>query len=387
MSRNISVVGLDISKLSASAWLLTDIPNDPKRFARRYREVKLKVSAEGRDALLAMEFDFAVLEPTGVYSRIWRHWLRQAGREYRLVSHKALSHYRNGWQLQKTDKLDGLAMAMYGIERCNRASMWLSESDYTLSDLVLYHNHLNRQKNGFINNLRQKISWQIPEWYKKNVKREFGVNRIPGILKAITGNPSKKWQIELDESIGIGLNPEAASLARILITIEEEEIMIEKLIIEQLQKPEYAPYIDACNTCSFSQWLSATYISCIYPFEQFLEEGRPRIIHTYTKEKGKRVRKDESLRAFKLACGVGLVWYQSGDFAGWVAGGSGETRVALHNAISGAYLNYKKDLKQGKKVDPGELILIKNKYDKQGIMKVARHWTERLYKELYSKFC
>lgn len=114
--------------------------------------------------MLALDFDVAILEPTGVYSRIWRHWLRQAGREYRLVGHWELKSYREGWKLaSKTDKLDAIALAMYGLERGDRPGAFLVERDSTLSDLVLLHSHLNRQKNGLQNNLRQRLSYQAPE--------------------------------------------------------------------------------------------------------------------------------------------------------------------------------------------------------------------------------
>lgn len=377
--QNITVLGLDISKLSASAWLLSQIPENPKRFARQYKQTSLKVSSEGRDALLSLDFDFAVLEPTGVYSRIWRHWLRHAGKNYRLVGHKELASYRNSWQLQKTDKLDGLAMAMYGLERCDRKSFWLVEKDYQLSDLTHYHWHLNRQKNGFINNLRSKLSWQIPEWYKRAIQRPYGSDRIPGILSYIAGESDKaKWQTEAAQSIGLGLSFESSSLARILIQIEQEEILTEQRILEELSKPQYAPYVEAAQQCGFSTRLTALLISCIYPLEQYLDDGRQRIIHHPTKERGKRVRKNESLRAFKLACGVGLIWHQSGDFQGWVAGGSGMTREALYTF---AIATYRCSKKHG--LNDPHLKVIKHGFDKQGIMKYARKKVEDYYYALY----
>jgi hypothetical protein len=379
----VMILGLDISKLTATYWLLDTIPNDPKHYAKTKPQKSIKVSNAGKAELLKLSFDFAVMEPTGVYSRIWRHWLKEAGKQYRMVGHKELAHYREGWKLQKTDKLDGLAMCLYGLERQHRPAAWLVERDYRLSDLCHYLTHLNRQKNGYQNNLRQRLVSQIPEWHEREIKRQWG-RSVPGILKAINGSPSNKWQQEIEESCGSGIGRETASLSRILIAIEEEEILVESWIDEELALPQYQPYMNAARRCGFSTWLTACMIAAIYPFEQFLDAGKRRWSRSLSKEKGLPVKKDESLRAFKMACGMGLVWIQSGDFAGWTAGGDGDIRMILRNSIKSSYLNNKKEIKQGK-VGDKTLELVKSKYDNHGMMKVARRWIEKFYKELLNE--
>jgi len=380
----VQVLGLDISKMSASAWVLTEIPADPKRYAKKHRELKLTVSPADRDKLLALEFDFAVLEPTGVYSRIWRHWLRQAGREYRLVGHKELAHYRDGWKMQKTDKLDGLAIAMYGVERCNRPDFFLIENDYKLSDLILLHQHLRRQKNGFQNNLRQRLAYQIPEWYSRKMVRPWG-GGVPGLLDALRGHPSAKWAKEIEASCGVGLGLDSEILANILAEITRQVQRIEHAIDTELQQPQYAPYLRVGEQLGFSSFLIACLIAYAYPFEQFLSQGKRRITHVYTRTNNIRVRKDESLAAFKLACGLGLIWHQSGDFSGWVAGGNGEGRQNLRNSVSASWLAYKRRRKQGAEPDP-VLELVKHKYDSHGMMRVARRWVEAFYRGLVAEF-
>ena len=381
------VLGLDISKLSATYCVLDRVPDDPKHWVKTHKPRSIQVNADGRDELLSLDFDFAVLEPTGVYSRIWRHWLTQAGKEYRMVGHAELKSYREGWKLaSKTDRLDSFALALYGIERRERPGAFLVERDTTLSDLVLLHSHLNRQKNGFQNNLRSRLSWQLPECYKKQLLRKWGTREPPGLLQAIAGEPSAYWLNYIQQSCGVGLDDSTAAIARILIKIEDEEGFVEQLIDTELSKPCYVPYLRAAAACEFSRFLTVNLIAAVFPFEQFLEGGKRRILHTTTNENHKRVRRDDSLRSFKLACGLGLIWVQSGDWEGWTAGGSGAVRQALRNAIAIAYLNSKKTVKRGK--DGDELILstVKSKYDTKGIMKVARKWAEWFYSELVSQF-
>ncbi|QKD80782.1 transposase [Thermoleptolyngbya sichuanensis A183] len=384
MNRFITL-GLDVSKSSATYCLLSELPENPKTFASRQRPKKIEATEAGRAELLALKFEVAILEPTGAYSRIWRHWLRQAGREYRLVGHWELKSYREGWKFaSKTDKLDAIALAMYGLERRDRPGAFLLERDTTLSDLVLLHSHLNRQKNGFQNNLRQRLTYEAPELAGRRWARNWG-GGVPGALRAIAGEPTPKWERELSESVGTGIGVDAAALARILIAIEVEEIAVEQAIEAELEKPQYDRYMRAAAGCGFSLWLSANLIGSIYPFEQFLEGGRRRIVHQHTRENNVRVRKDESLRAFKLACGMGLVWVQSGDWEGYVAGGNGAARTALRNSVASAYLLDKKAQKQGGEGD-SDFKLVKHKYDNKGYMAIARRWIERYYKALVIEF-
>jgi transposase len=378
----ITVLGLDISKTSATAWLLSEIPDDPKRYARTQRKIKLEADPEGKAKLLALEFDLVVCEPTGVYSRIWRHWLKAAGKEVRLVGHVELANYRNAWKLQKTDKLDSLALAMYGVERHTRKSAWLVERDYTLSDLVSLLDHLNTQKNGYQNNLRQRLVWQIPEWYDRKIVRQWGANP-PGLLKAIAGTEvSDKWAGEIESSCGIGLNEDARRLGRILLQIEEEERQTELAIDRELEKEKYIPYLIAAEACGFSKGLTPIIIAAIFPFNQFLDDGKRRIAKSRSVN-DKPVKRDESLRSFKLACGMGQVFVQSGDYEGWTAGGSASVRKALWQSIIIRYISEKGRINKGVLEQKDSNFLdMKNRYDNQGAMKVARKWVEAYYKEL-----
>jgi transposase len=379
----IKILGLDISKRSATAWILSEIPEDPKRYARTQKKIKLEADPEGREQLLSLDFDCAVCEPTGVYSRIWRQWLKSAGKEVRLVGHNELANYRNAWKLQKMDKLDSLALAMYGVERWSRKSSWLVERDYTLSDLVSLLEHLNTQKNGYQNNLRQRLVWQLPEWHERKIFRPWGGNS-PGILKAIAGiEVSAKWQKEIDKTCGCGLRADAQGLGRILLQIEAEERTIEQAIDKELGAEKYKPYLIAADRCEFSQGLTPIMIAAIFPFEQFLDNGKRRIARSRSVVNDKPVKRDESLRAFKLACGMGQVFIQSGDYEGWTAGGSASTRKALWQSIAMSYIAEKGRINKGLlPAEDSKFLPMKNRFDNQGAMKVARKWVERYYSEL-----
>ncbi|MCC5606659.1 hypothetical protein LC612_07625 [Nostoc sp. CHAB 5834] len=82
----IKILGLDVSKSSVSACLLTEKPEVPRQF---YYECPFKcfsANAQGIKKLLELKPDIAIMEPTGVnYSKLWGTHLARAGVEVRLV--------------------------------------------------------------------------------------------------------------------------------------------------------------------------------------------------------------------------------------------------------------------------------------------------------------
>ena len=82
------VLGIDISKSSISACLLTDKPTEPRQFYYNYDFKLFKADASGIKGVLDLKPDVAILEPTGTnYSKLWVTILAQSGVEVRLVGH------------------------------------------------------------------------------------------------------------------------------------------------------------------------------------------------------------------------------------------------------------------------------------------------------------
>lgn len=99
------ILGLDISKSSVCACLLTDRPLEPRKFYYECKFYRFEANAAGIKAMLALKPNIAVMEPTGVnYARLWGTHLARAGIEVRLVGHKQLRGYRE--HLGFTDKDD-----------------------------------------------------------------------------------------------------------------------------------------------------------------------------------------------------------------------------------------------------------------------------------------
>lgn len=387
------IAGIDVSRGSITIIVLSQIPDDFKKVSRQ--AIKLKATKDGIEKLLSLDFDCAVLEPSGMhYSRIWVHHLQKAGKELRWVNHQEIANYRKSWRVSnKNDQLDAIALACYGLERYHRPSHFIQPERETLRSLWLQLKHLNRAKNPIVNRLRQQLSAEFPEVCEKDANRGWLVENPAGLWRFIAEEkPSVKWQKELDNSIGIGVSEFSRGLARQICEIERQEFQIEEKVAKELEAEKYAPYLKVFEDYAFGARVTAIVLSEIYPFERFLKDGRQ--INEYIDTTNSRRRCNRSLAAFKLSCGLGMVQYQSGDSQGWKAGGNSDVRMALWQwckiaIVMNPDLELPKIVKLrdyydhgSKQVINGEEVIFQPGTRNQKIMRVVRRMLEMLYRDL-----
>jgi hypothetical protein len=402
------IAGIDVSRGKITVCILDRVPEDLKRF-KRSKFLSFKADREGIEDLLSKDFDAAILEPTGFhYSAIWAHHIQKSGREVRWVGHWEVAEYRNSWKtFNKSDRIDALALACYGIERWHVKRMFITPTQLNLRQLYLQLEHLNRVKNPVINRLRQELEHDFPEVANKDVTRPWLSPNPPGLWRALASDYSDwapKWKKELDRSIGRGISTFTRRHAQLLCFLEQQECEIEQELAEELSKPEFEPYLRVLERYDLRNRTAAALLSAIYPIDQFLEDGRVITEHVDT-EKG-RARRNRSLAAFKLACGVGMVWVQSGDYEGWKAGGSASVRSALWRwAVVTVRVRYVRSKSRGIVINP-EIEQLRAYYEKgstqtigskrdgfdelhfdpgkgnQRIMRVIRRLLDRLFKDL-----
>jgi hypothetical protein len=400
------IAGIDVSRNAVTVCILEELPRDLKRFKSRWKPMKFKADQEGISDLLKLEFDAAILEPTGYhYSKLWAHHLIANNRDVRWVGHWEVASYREAWKcFNKSDKADAIALACYGLERWDRPQFFLSPCQQEIKQLYLQLESLNRIKNPIANRLRQQLTHQIPEIAEKAANRSWLKPNPPGIWLAISGEKvSKKWSGEFDQTIGTGLSPFSRGLAAQLCQLERQEYDLECLIAIELAKPEYAAYMQVFERFDFGERTSSALLGAIYPIEQFLNEyNRPIIEHVETKP-GKRSGRNRSLSAFKLACGVGMTWHQSGDYEGWKPGGRSDVRRALWRWCMTVVLGHTAlKTKRDPTYQPSEIIARLKEYYEHGstqvingetkhftpgirnqkIMRVVRRALEQLFREL-----
>jgi hypothetical protein len=280
----IRILGLDVSKSSVSACLLTDKPEDPRQFYYECPFFKLSADAKGIQDLLALNGDIALLEPTGNnYSKLWGTHLARAGVEVRLVGHKELRNYRaNHLALpDKDDDADALALACYYFDyhQDPRRFVQIRSSEIVkIRELVLRLAHLNRVQSPIMNRARQDLAWQFPEVaLVKSLRGESG--EAPLLWGWLAGvRKSTRYDRLYKQSVGLGITNTVRFHAKRICDLQCEEHVIEGELRELLADSRFELYRTVFKKFGFGLRMQSVIISQIYPIEGFLDaDGKPEV--------------------------------------------------------------------------------------------------------------
>jgi len=334
------ILGLDISKASVSACLLTEKPIEPRQFYYDCDFHKFEATAFGISRLLSLIGDvantIAVMEPTGVnYSRLWGTQLARAGVEVRLVGHKELRSFREHHLglPDKDDDADALALAIYGwdyLEIPRRFVQVRSQTIVEIRRLVLRLAHLNRVQSPIINRARQDLAWQFPE--AAFIRSVRSGEKVPLLWGWLCGQrQSVKYDLMLERSIGLGITDELRRHAVRICDIQREEMVLEFQLSKLVAEPQFLQYRKVFAKFGFGRRVEALLLSQIYPFENYLAaNGKPDIKIRKGRRSGKPTKRHLSLRRFCKALGYAPSQENSGDLQkSKVVGGSDLCRRAF----------------------------------------------------------
>lgn len=337
MEKQIRVLGLDVSKSSVSACLLTEKPVNPRQFYYSYEFKKLNADISGIKAMLDFKPDIAIIEPTGTnYSKLWLTQLARAGVEVRLVGHKELRRYReNHLDLpDKDDDADALALACYLFDYTENRRRFVQIRDSTISQIretILRLSHLNRIQSPVINRIRQDLAWQFPEIsLVKSVRGSSG--KVPLLWGWLANERSSTRYDKLyQNTCGIGINDSVRYHAQRICSLQREEYELEIKLDSLLATPKFKNYCDVFTIFGFGSRLQAMLLSQIYPIESYFgDDGKPEITFQRGRKSGKPTKRYLSLRRFQKALGVAPTQESSGDSKKTkVTGGSDLCRKAL----------------------------------------------------------
>ncbi|MEH2156285.1 IS110 family transposase [Nostoc sp.] len=333
----IRILGLDVSKSSVSACLLTDKPEDPRQFYYEYPFNCFSANAQGIKDLLELKPDIAIMEPTGVnYSKLWGTHLARAGVEVRLVGHKELRSYRaNHLALpDKDDDADALALACYYFDYCTEKRRFLQIREreiVRIRELVLRLAHLNRVQSPIINRARQDLAWQFPEVARVKSRRgEAGL--APLLWGWLAGErKSTRYDQLYSQTVGLGITDTVREHAKRICSLQREEHVIEGELRKILTDSRFESYRQVFKKFGFGARVQAVLISQIYPIEGFLDtNGKPEVRIRQGRNSKKPTKRHLSLRRFQKALGAAPSLESSGDRKkSKVVGGSDLCRKSL----------------------------------------------------------
>ncbi len=335
--KNLRVLGLDVSKSSVSACLLTSKPIQPRQFYYECPFFHFDVSSDDIKAMLALEPNIAVLEPTGInYSRIWTEHLINAGVSVRLVGHKELKNYRahHLGLPDKDDDADALALACYLFEYLEEPRRFVHLRESLIAELrllVLRLAHLNRVQSPIINRIRQDLAWQFPEVALIKSHR-WKDAETPALWAWLAGERDcKRYDYLYQKTAGLGIKDTVRRHAERLCSLQREEAIIEKQLHQLLAEPRFQAYIKVFARFGFGDRAQAILLSQIYPLSNYLGvDGKPIVKIRKGRNSGKPTKRHLSLRRFQKALGVAPTLVASGDTRHTkVVGGSDLCRKTL----------------------------------------------------------
>lgn len=281
----------------------------------------------------------AILEPTGVnYSKIWAQTLAANGIEILWVGHCELASFRRDNRLTgKNDYADALALATYGLRRCDKPKYFIKFDPFSISgelrQLSLQLTHLNRCQSPIVNRIRQGLAYELPEIAEHSAQKSEDLAAplwrwIAG--RKVSTQSSNKFGKLLDKSIGNGISEFTRHHAKRLCDIHDQEIEIERSLFGIVNDPMFDKYNQVFDKFKFGRRVRAMLLSTIYPFETYLNGDRKEIIEVVKNRKNNGTSKRyRSLSSFKLSVGFGLVEKSSGKEIKWVVGGSNLCRIAM----------------------------------------------------------
>jgi len=249
------------------------------------------------------------MEPTGVnYQLLWGTQLARAGVEVRLVGHKELRSFRQHHLglPDKDDDADALALAIYGwdfLEVPWRFVQVRSQTIVEIRRLVLRLSHLNRVQSPIINRARQDLAWQFPE---VALVRSVGLGeKVPLLWGWLCGErQSVKYDLMLEQSIGLGIDEGVRLHAARICDIQREEMAVEFQLSLLVSEPQFLPYRKVFARFGFGRRVEALLLSQIYPFENYLAaDGKPDVKICNGRKSDKATKRHLSLRRFCKALG------------------------------------------------------------------------------------
>lgn len=324
------VIGLDVCKNSVVACLLDSDarPIEPRQLYYDQVFPRFYTDAAGLTALLNLNPDVAIMEPTGVnYAKVWATHLAAAGVTVLMVGHKQLCRYRENLGLpDKDDSADALALALYYLEHQNNQRRFVGQRDPQIAkirDIVLRLSHLKRLQTPQVNRVRQDLAWQFPEAAQISLDAPLFWGWLAGTRKAA------RYDSLYESSMGLGLQPETYNSAKAICELQQRSEALEIEMRHLMKDSRFTQYRKVFAAFGFGERVEALILSQIYPLENYLLDGQPEVKIRKGKVSGKPTRRHLSRRRFQKSLGVAPTREDSGDKKSSKKAGSSLCRMAL----------------------------------------------------------
>jgi len=153
--------------------------------------------------------------------------------------------------------------------------------------------------------------------------------------------------------MGLDFSPYTVEHCKALVALERRITDLDNAILETCLGPQLRAYYDALKDFGFGPGLIPLMITQVYPFSQFLVEGKP-FVEWEQNSRGKWQKRDRSLRSFQAYLGLSFTMKQSGDKQSKKFSGSTLIRSHLYiwlvARMAGGGTQFRVDTPDGRKI-------------------------------------
>lgn len=328
------VLGLDISGGYATAALLGEKLS--AEVLKSQPTFEIQTNWQDLSQLMTLEFDIALMEPSGHhFEQVFITWLERHNKPFLYVNATRVAEWRKLNGLSKTDVIDALAIARYGLEYADQPKYFIPPCELPeLRSLWLERSRLQQLSTKYINRIRKQLAHDFPERADTSLDRSWG-KPIPQFLLWLAGQGESQYRLRYDRELHGGkINRNRKGkrffeevpgtcgqkpgrflqfLSKQLLECETYALEIELEINSILEQEKFKPYMDAFQSVGFTNHVAAIYLTKVYPFQRFLgPDGRAIIERKPSQASGKICTYNRSLAQLKGCLGAGTMENTSG---------------------------------------------------------------------------
>lgn len=323
------IIGLDVGRGSAVLCCLDEFPINIQAHYKQLRKnrqfYKILCDRSGADKLLSLQPNGIVLEPSGHwYSQFWVTLAKNYGIAIYWVSHTDLYCARGEYGFKnKRDAEDALSLAAtyfdtsFQDDRGNKRYLnyYQNELVVNMRELFLAKEQLQKLRTNLIAQLRQRLSYELPEIATSTLQISNARGYTPLIYWLAYNKPNARYdkihKLSIAHEYNIAISNYTRNHARLIHDIELRYFKYLELLSQAVSNSNFEVYNRVFNRFNFGLSTRALLLFNIYPFDKFLHNGKPVIEREYN-DNDKLQKRDRSLRKFQAFLGMSYSYKNSG---------------------------------------------------------------------------
>ncbi|MBW4535504.1 MAG: hypothetical protein KME09_16330 [Pleurocapsa minor HA4230-MV1] len=322
------IIGLDVGRGSAVLCCISEFPDN---IQQRYKQLKntkqfhkVDCSRLGVEKLLSLKPTGIVLEPTGYwYSQFWVMVAQKYDILIYWIGHTDLSGQRSHYGFtNKRDEEDALCLTacyfdpqfvnIHGQKRFINLNHDLTIM--RIRGLFNQKEQLQKLRTNLVSQLRQRLSYEFPEIARHTMTRSTTKGYTP-IIYWLAFNHSNfrydnKYKLSIAPELGIQISTYTRHHSQTIIDLELRYSKHLEELDNLIALPQFDVYNQVFDRFKFATSCRAILLINLYPIDKFLVDGQSWI--EYETSKGKRQKRDRSLRKFQACLGLSFSYSMSG---------------------------------------------------------------------------